>query len=157
MRNLIIFISLFLSALAFGQSRDDFFIESGNLYLKNKYSEALELVNEGLYNFPNDKKLEALKKKLEEEEKKNNKKNNQENRSNSQKNNQKEQNDSQTKEQNNETPENDGEDARRFNEDLQREMYNNILKSLEKEEKRTRRRMMREMGQVKSVRKEKDW
>ena len=43
------------------------------------------------------------------------------------------------------------------NSDLREEMYNSILKSLEKEEKKTKKRLMRQMGKREYTQKEKDW
>lgn len=161
MKNWFIFTFMFFSVLLWGQSKEDYFIESANLFLNNKNTEALDRVEEGLYKFPNDKKLEALKKKLEEQkEGKQNKEKDQNEKSEKNKNKEnKESNENKKKQEQNKASgkEKEKTEEPQTNSDLREEMYNSILKSLEKEEKKTKKRLMRQMGKREYTQKEKDW
>jgi|WetSurMetagenome_2_1015567.scaffolds.fasta_scaffold07808_3 hypothetical protein len=67
---------LFLISLgqkAAGQTPVEFFIGGANYYVNGKTDEAKNVVAQGLVKYPDDKKLNALKKKIEEEKPQDNK------------------------------------------------------------------------------------
>jgi hypothetical protein len=54
---------------AFSQSPSDFFVGGANLYINGDSEKAKNLIDTGLSKYPDDKKLQALKKAIEEEKK----------------------------------------------------------------------------------------
>jgi alpha-galactosidase/6-phospho-beta-glucosidase family protein len=70
---LILFWSNGRTALA--QTPSDYFVGGANLYINGETERAKDYVDSGLLKYPDDKKLQALKKAIEEEEKKKNKDN----------------------------------------------------------------------------------
>ncbi|MBV7440232.1 hypothetical protein KRX57_02250 [Weeksellaceae bacterium TAE3-ERU29] len=157
MKNWFIFTLICFSGFLWGQSRDDYFIESANLFLNNKNTEALDKVEEGLYKFPKDKKLEALKKKLEEQKESEKNKKEQNNKTNKNKQDERNNENNKKQEQKASGKEKNQTEEPQTNIDFRKEMYNSILESLEKEEKRTKKRLMRQMGKREYTPKEKDW
>ena len=52
------------------QDADSFFHRGANSYINSQLNQAIKIVDEGLFQYPNDAKLNALKQKLEEEKEK---------------------------------------------------------------------------------------
>ena len=66
------YISSFLFTILFAvsvqaQDANNFFHRGANSYINSQLNQAIQIVDEGLFQFPNDAKLNALKQKLEEE------------------------------------------------------------------------------------------
>lgn len=178
MKTFISYILLFLTALSFAQNAEDYFVASANSYLQNQNNEALDFIDQGLTEYPNDEKLQALKKKIEEQ---------QQSESEEGENNQGEENDDSAEEnpEDNDSMQQSGDpDGRNQgergtgssdedplnapgNEDsdnvqdqgkrLLNQRYENILKALQNQEQEIQRRLL--MGEAKSRlgRKQKDW
>lgn len=68
MKSLFSYILLFSVSFAFSQNAEDYFVTSANSYLQNQTQKALDLVEQGLEEFPEDRKLQELKKKIEEQQ-----------------------------------------------------------------------------------------
>ena len=65
-----ILLSLFATVVVQAQNADTYFHQSANSYINSQIQQALETVDEGLSRYPNDAKLNELKRKLEEEKEK---------------------------------------------------------------------------------------
>ena len=178
MKNLFyIFILLIFNSIS-AQSVDEFFVASANHYINSQNQEALDKVNKGLSQFPENQKLSELKRKIEE----------QQNQEQQQGENEKGQDQNEETEQNpddndnqqesgqqdgrnqgeqgtgssDENPlENEGEENSQNNQNqgerLQQQRYDNILKALETQEQNTQRRLMMGKSKAKSGRNQKDW
>lgn len=71
MKHLItLFILLFLFTETNAQTADNYFHNSANTYYQGNIAQAKSTVLEGLQKFPNDAKLNKMKKKLDDEEQK---------------------------------------------------------------------------------------
>ena len=64
-----LFVVLFAVAVQ-AQDADSFFHRGANSYINSQLNQAIQIVDEGLFQYPNDAKLNALKQKLEEEKEK---------------------------------------------------------------------------------------
>ena len=60
----------FIAVTAQAQDADSFFHRGANSYINSQLNQAIQIVDEGLFQHPNDAKLNALKQKLEEEKEK---------------------------------------------------------------------------------------
>lgn len=177
MRYVLIFIAFMIASFAFAQDAKEYFVASANHYINSQNEEALSVIKEGIAKFPDDKKLQELKKRIEEQNNSDSKKgdakegeeseeDNQENPEENQSETESGQEDGRNKGQegtgsSDEKPQNQqGEEETNANPDngkkLEKQRYNNILKALENQEQRTQRRLM--MGESKTRgRNQKDW
>lgn len=178
MKYLIIFIAFLISGLGLAQEANEYFVASANHYINSQNEQALSTVKEGLSKFPEDKKLQELKKRIEDQ------KNNDEKEGDN-KDGKKQEDDSQQKAEENpsqnesgqqdgrnkgekgsgssdEKPlEQEGEEETNRNPDngkrLEQQRYDNILKALENQEQNTQRRLMMGKSKAKLRRNQKDW
>ena len=178
MRNFIIFLMFFATNSVCAQQVGDYFVPSANHYLQDETKEALATVNEGLSKFPNDKKLQELKKKIEEQQQDDQKKGEQKKGEDQKENSDQSPEDSESQQKSgqqdgrnkgedgsgssDETPLNkegkeDSQNSKDQGERLQKQRYDNILKALENQEQDTQRRLMMGKSKSKFGRKQKDW
>lgn len=68
MKTFVSYLLLCLTSFGLAQNSEEYFVASANSYLQNQTGEALEFIEQGLEEFPDDKKLQELKKKIEEQE-----------------------------------------------------------------------------------------
>lgn len=174
MKSIISLIIFIFCVAGYGQSANDYFVQSANQYVNSQLDKALNIVDEGLSKFPNNVKLEALKKKIEEQKKQKSEGNNKNNKNSEQGNQNKQDENSQSPKQ--DEGENNGDlgtgnsDKKPENNDSHNENmgnpnngnnehknYDYILKALKKQEQKTQRRLMTGANKANLGRKQKDW
>lgn len=166
----VIFYILFLHTLLNAQSVNEVFNGAANDYINSQNESALEKIEDGLIMFPENKKLQELKRKIEEEKDQDSKQGNQGNQEKAEQPSEDEQtpNDSGEQDGRNEGEkgsgssdknplESRGEERNKNNADLQSERYNDILKSLKGQEQDTQRRLMMGKSKARIGRQDKDW
>lgn len=70
MKTLLTILFLLMTHMTYAQDAGTYFHSAANTYCKGDMAKATQTLNEGLAKYPNDPKLNKLKKKLEEEKKK---------------------------------------------------------------------------------------
>ncbi|CAM1339111.1 hypothetical protein [Tenacibaculum aestuarii] len=182
MRSFLFILVCLASTLMQAQSSaTNFFNAGAQLYTYGKTQSAKDIVNDGLQAFPNDRKLNALKKKIEEEEEKNKNKDQKDQQNKDQKDNKNKQND-----QNNDQK-GDDKDKKNDNQDQKNDDQNNqqkpnqdqkdkqnqqpkpqqgnmtpeqmkqLLESLNNEENKTQKKINAQKSKGRKVKQEKDW
>ena len=181
MRSFLFILVCLTSALVQAQnSATNFFNAGAQLYTYGKTQSAKDVVNNGLQAFPNDRKLNALKKKIEEEEEKKNKdqkdQQNKDQKDNKDKQNDKnkdqkgddkdkkdDKQDQKNDDQNNQQkPNQDQKDKQNQQPKPQQgkmtpEQMKQLLESLNNEENKTQKKINAQKSKGRKVKQEKDW
>ncbi|WP_156025552.1 hypothetical protein [Tenacibaculum sp. 47A_GOM-205m] len=181
MRSFLFILVCLTSVLVQAQnSATNFFNAGAQLYTYGKTQSAKEVVNNGLQAFPNDRKLNALKKKIEEEEEKKNKdqkdQQNKDQKDNKDKQNDKnkdqkgddkdkkdDKQDQKNDDQNNQQkPNQDQKDKQNQQPKPQQgkmtpEQMKQLLESLNNEENKTQKKINAQKSKGRKVKQEKDW
>ena len=181
MRSFLFILVCLTSVLVQAQnSATNFFNAGAQLYTYGKTQSAKEVVNNGLQAFPNDRKLNALKKKIEEEEEKKNKdqkdqqnkdqkdnKDKQNNKNKDQKGEDKDKKDDKQDQKNDDQnnqqkPNQDQKDKQNQQPKPQQgkmtpEQMKQLLESLNNEENKTQKKINAQKSKGRKVKQEKDW
>ncbi len=167
-------ILLIFVRVSWSQNAEEFFNLSSQEYIQGNKEIAMQTVNKGLNQFPNNPKLTALKEKLEEEQENQDKNQDQENKENQDKKQDEKQqeNQQQNDQQNQENEPKDERGKRKPNEpkpepkdgegeprkeQISREDAERLLKSLDKDEQEIQRKLNQQKIKEKPIKTEKNW
>ena len=174
MRSFLFILVCLTSALVQAQnSATNFFNAGAQLYTYGKTQSAKEVVNNGLQAFPNDRKLNALKKKIEEEEEEKKNKDQKDNKDKQNDKNKDQKGDDKDKKDNKQDQKNDDQNNQQKPNQDQKDKQNQqpkpqqgnmtpeqmkqLLESLNNEENKTQKKINAQKSKGRKVKQEKDW